>query len=61
MSFPLIGRIGHFRPLSANNQPFCIRHDRVKSFKEKDIQTWVKAVLAASATVVSDGRWDFKA
>lgn len=44
-----------------NGQPKFIRLDLVTSFKKEDIANWANGALGASAMVVSDGLWCFRA
>jgi ribosomal protein L37AE/L43A len=41
--------------------PIAVRLDRVKAFTKESIDAWANTALAASATVVSDGLWCFRA
>lgn len=45
---------------NSKGHPMYIRLDRVKSFKQTDIETWAKQALAPSTNVVSDGLWCFQ-
>jgi hypothetical protein len=41
--------------------PIAVRLDRVKAFSKESIDAWANTALAASATVISDGLWCFRA
>lgn len=46
---------------NSEGHPIAVRFDLVKSFSKESIEAWSKMALAASASVVSDGLWCFRA